>query len=350
MSTVRKELTQDQDEYVISYISLGHLNHCFLGISKKVNGKYYLVKTIGVMQVNPYTQAKHDEFAVRVFKIIPEPIYPTKDKASAYAKHYAIDEQTALNTLGYLNNKFDEEVSFDTFNHNCHNFVLAILENSGFHDDQLFSHRLPCKAEKLLCQMSRVEIPNELRESSNNTKYSFFQKENAKNETTWEWDNVEIENELIYTPNEAYFDIIAATPGLNGPDLKDEDKKLKQAIHLLRDYENGSFFWHPCRTYRAQVKQFLDGFEKKQKEEKTISNLISGLRKVIANYHRTNDVANAKGSLHRRITFIDFVLNNSSFTFQDQLTRKEQIKKEKQQEQDKILKRDVHFASGRFHF
>lgn len=97
-SFTQKTLPQSEDNYIVSYISLGHKYHCLLAISKKVGEHYYLVNSIGLMQVNTPMGA-HSDSVPRDIRAVYELIRPSANDAMVYAKHYAITNDTAKNIL-----------------------------------------------------------------------------------------------------------------------------------------------------------------------------------------------------------------------------------------------------------
>lgn len=326
-----KDLPDSKEEFIVSYISLGHTRHSLLAISKKVGEHYYIVNSIGITEVNRqvnFINPNANGQTHRDIRAVHEVINPNKNKTTVYAKHYPISNLTANRILTFISHKRGTRFSFDEFSTNCHNFVLAILENNGIHDNELYTWRLPNKPDDMRCNLERVDIPESLQASQEPDNFLFYGENNRsafkmeakkgpniveqKPTNTWQWKNIKIERTISYEPETKYYKVIDNTPNI-ALNESIEKVKIKKAIYLLDDYANGSIFWHPCRNYRVLVREFIKTF--KINDDTTVNDLLSMLRDKIDQHHKLNgDVSYVKGDLHSRLIFIDFVLNNPNYT------------------------------------
>lgn len=254
-----------------------------------------------------------------------------------------------------MNTKLGESLSFSELTRNCHNFAMTILENNGIHDKDLYANCLPVQRRDLSTTLTRFETPNQLNASSDAKLFRFYGKNNrdpvipqedhpSSNTTTWRWNsNITIEHTLTYDVQKRYYQI-AQNVKLNQT-ATPEQIKLQKAIHLLRDYVDGSHFWHPLRNYRELVREVLGKFNK---ETGTVSELLSAVRTAVTQFHHNNgDVPYTKGGLYKRLTFIDYVLNNPNYQESQIQTKLTNSSKRKQPATDidesllKIITSDV---------
>lgn len=304
---------EKSNDYIVSYVSYTHMHHSMLCISKKdKDNNYYVVNTIGIMNIQ-------NHFADPDIRAVHELINPNRSQVCVYAKHYEINNNTADTILKFIQQKHGKGLLFFELKKNCHNFATAILEENGVSDRKLYDSRFPLRAEKMRCELSRVIVPDNIRQLDDANKFRFYGSNgstaiNNKNDpalNTWKWNNdIKITHKLSYIPENKYYEIIKKTP-ISEDKNGTEQIKLKKAIQLLENYSEGSLFWHPLRTYRTLVRNII--VEYKNKENSSVSQLLDSLREGIRQYHKTNgDISYIRGSLHRRLRFIDFVLNDAN--------------------------------------
>lgn len=325
---IQKALGDTEGEYIVSYISLNHMYHSFLAISKKVGDQYYIVNTIGIMQVNKHSANREGvEPDVRgVFEVI----HPNNKKVDVHARHFAVSNNTAKQMLEFMNNKRGRAVNFEQFSKNCHNFAMIGLQDNGIYNSKLSSFRLPAQF-KQTCKLTRTEVPASLSTSADKDSYLFSDKDNAHKQrkisegqdtsklSAWQWpEGIKIKSKISYEHETAYDKVVA-----NAPQEKNTETNaamnLKKAIFLLRDYASGSFFWHPLRNYRTLVDTCIKEFEASE-ENKTVDNLLMRVREAMRKHHKNaGDVGYVKGSLYRRLAYIEFVLNNNDVAVKNRI-------------------------------
>lgn len=322
-----KKAEQPIDEYIVSYIALPHFIHALLGISKKVEKNYYLVNSIGLLDVSAgrNLSGANSEGRIPQPEAVQELIHPKKEKCYVYAKHFVIHKEKADPLLNFINFLHGKGLMMDFINgKNCHNLPIALLQTVGIANTTLHDSSNPVRKNDMCHEIERVPVPKTLPKP----EFKFYQYnlgtgryETAKPslitvKNTWQWqENIKLESELSYQPKVEYFRVLAKTPNLLKTDSP-ETKNTKRAIYLLKNYADDSYsslFWHPFRNYRTAVKNVLQNF----KMEEGVSGLLNKVRKAILDYHRKNgDVPNAKGSLNERLLFIDFMLNQKTKTFE----------------------------------
>ncbi|MCP3966826.1 MAG: hypothetical protein GY750_16070 [Lentisphaerae bacterium] len=323
-----------KSKFLLSYVCKGY--HAFVTLSQRVNGRYYIMNSIGLLLTDPDSGScrsvsqlfRNQKACVRF-----DSIAKRAQRVEVYAIHFAVNTQRATDAMRKMFEFENANRVLGTFfllKRNCHNFAAYFMVVNGIIDDRFLGNFYPNRNDSYsLDRVYETRPPhmdqNEFINSSNDYTAAENQlrlvrhkldvggrnrsslttgssgcsseEEEDSHKCLFRWPNdIHIRNLTTFSPKTSLFAVADDVNPMTAYDSR--QLRFKKAKAVLRTYVNRG--WGRKRNYNNEVENLLSS-----RDIHSVQDLLDEVFKFVKakEFH-----PNMNGDLMKRVAFIDFFL------------------------------------------